>query len=426
MLTELGVLAALIALNGLLALSELAIVSASKVRLVLLAEQGRPGAARALDLARNPARFLSTVQVGITLVGVLAGAFSGATLGVRLGSWLQALGLRQELAEPAGVGAVVVLITYVSLVMGELVPKQLALRNAEAISCRVAPPMHLLSRIGAPLVRLLEASSGAVLRLLGSHRPADATVTEEEIRAILAEGERAGVLKAGEHDMLAGVMRLADRTARALMTPRRDVETLDLAAAPEALEEQLRRTRRTRLPVRDCAEDAIIGIINTKEALRRLACGETASLRDMVEDAPMVIDIASAGAVIEKLRTSRQHMVLVFDELGNFEGIVTALDILEAITGSFPDEEGEPDFVRREDGTWLVAGRMPVDEFFDRLGLPQVRERGYATVGGLILSELGRMPQLAERVRYGGWILEVVDLDGTRIDKVLVRKDEDD
>lgn len=423
MLVELGTVAILILLNGVLAMSELAIVSASRVRLGILAAQGKRGARAAIALAENPGRFLSTVQIGITLVGVLSGAFSGATLGLRLSDSFQAAGIEKDLAEFLGVGGVVVVITYLSLVVGELVPKQLALRAAEAISCKVAPPMQMLARIAAPVVWILDWSGKIALRLIGSRDSSITSVTEEEIRAVLAEGERAGILKAGERDMLAGVMRLADRTARALMTPRREVEILDLAAPQEALIAELRSTRRSRLPVRDGEEDSIIGVVSVKEILNVQNEGETPDIRNFIEDVPVVMDISSAITVIDQLRASKLHMVLVFDELGHFEGVVTALDILEAITGSFPDtEEDEPLFFVRSDGSYLVSGQMPVDEFFDRLELPQVGERKYSTVGGLILNQIGRFPRPSESVEYAGWTLEVIDLDGVRIDKVLVQR----
>jgi len=423
MFLELGIVATLILVNGGLAMSELAIVSASRVRLALLADQRKAGASAAIELADNPGRFLSTVQIGITLVGVLAGAFSGATLGYRLSQSLDALGIGIEVAEFFGVGAVVVVITYFSLIIGELVPKQLALRAPEAVSCRIAPTMLMLSRIAAPLVWLLDTSGNIVLRMLGSGHVPGSTVTEDEIRAILAEGERAGVLKVGERDMLTGVMRLADRSARALMTPRREVEVLDLSLPPEELVRQLRTTRRTRLPVRNGSEDSILGVISVKAALSALEGREDLDFRQLAQDAPVVMDVSNAITVIDRLRTSILHIVLVFDELGHFEGVITALDVLEAITGSFPDEDQEgPSFTRRADGSYLVSGSMAVDEFLDLLGLPQVTGGKYATVAGLVLDRIGHLPKQGESVEHAGWLLEVIDLDRTRIDTLLVQR----
>lgn len=425
MFIEIGIVAVLILINGMLAMSELAIVSASRVRLGIMANQNRIGAKAAIELADDPGRFLSTVQIGITLVGVLSGAFSGATLGFRLSQALQATGVEKDIAEFVGVAGVVVVITYLSLIIGELVPKQLALRAPEALACRIAPMMLMLSKIAAPLVWLLDFSGDLVLHLLGSGHESRSAVTEDEIRAILAEGERAGVLKAGERDMLAGVMRLADRSARALMTPRREVEVLNLAAPEEELFEQLHTTRHTRLPVRDGDEDSIVGVISVKDALKAMDGGTPADLRVVMEASPVVMDGSNAIKVIGKLRESALHMVLVFDELGHFEGVVTALDVLEAITGSFPDAGDEgPRFAVRSDGSYLVSGTMPVDEFLDRLGLPPETHGRYATVAGLVLDQLGHIPEPAESIEYLGWSLEVVDLDGTRIDTILVQKAE--
>jgi putative hemolysin len=363
----------------------------------------------------------SGIQAGIDLVRL--NATNQSVLGYRLSQSLDALGIDKEVAEFFGVGAVVVVITYFSLVIGELVPKQLALRSPEAVSCRIAPSMLLLSRIAAPLVWLLDTSGNLVLRMLGSGHVPGSTVTEDEIRAILAEGERAGVLKVGERDMLTGVMRLADRSARALMTPRREVEIFDLSLPAAELVSQLRTTRRTRLPVRDGDEDSILGVISVKATLSALDGREDLDFRQLAQDAPVVMDVSNAITVIDRLRTSILHIVLVFDELGHFEGVITALDVLEAITGSFPDEDQEgPLFTMRADGSYLVSGSMPVDEFLDLLGIPQATDGKYATVAGLVLDRIGHLPKPGESVEHAGWLLEVIDLDRTRIDTLLVQR----
>jgi len=423
MLVEIVTVAILIVLNGALAMSELAIVSASRPRLAAMARARRSGAATALRLAADPGRFLSTVQIGITLIGVLSGAFSGATLGARLAGMLQEIGLSAATSSTLGVGGVVVVITYLSLIVGELVPKQVALGAPEEVACGVAPAMLLLSRVAAPLVLLLDNSGKLVLRLVGRSSGGDSAVTEDEIRAIISEGARAGVLKSAERDMIAGVMRLADRTARALMTPRREVEILDLGDSPEAIVEQLRTTHRGRLPVRDGDEDDIVGIISVRAALAEMEAGKLPDVRAMVEQAPVINDSANAIRVIERLRSSPLHMALVFDELGNFQGVISALDVLEAVTGSFPDEDGdeEPLFAVRADGSWLISGAMPVDEFFDRLDLP--RETGsFATVAGFVIDRIGYLPALGDSIEHGGWRIEVVDMDGPRVDRLLVQR----
>ncbi len=423
MLTEILIVVALTVINGLLAMSELAVVSSRPARLRVLGDQGNKGALTALRLAEDPGRFLSTVQIGITLVGVLSGAFSGATLGARLSDWLSDQGLSQAMADGFGVGVVVVAITYLSLIIGELVPKQIALRDPEKVAARVAPAMWLLSKIGAPLVFLLSISGKAVLALLGQKGEPEETVTEEEVRTIIAEAETAGVLERDEREMISGVMRLADRSARALMTPRREVEVIDLTDSADEIRAQLRETRRSRLPVQDGEPDSIIGVCVVKDMIDRLSDGETHDLRDLVDEAPVVMDTANALRILRDIRASKVHMALVFDEYGHFEGIITPGDVLEAIIGAFQEEEEtEPPIVTRSDGTWLVAGWMQVDEFSHELGVHIPKDADYQTVAGFVLAEMNRLPNVGEFFEKGHWRFEVVDLDGRRIDKLLVSR----
>jgi putative hemolysin len=423
LLTEILIVVALTVINGLLAMSELAVVSSRPARLRVLSDQGSKGATTALRLADNPGRFLSTVQIGITLVGVLSGAFSGATLGARLSEWLVGQGFSQVVSDGFGVGLVVVAITYLSLIIGELVPKQIALRDPERVAARVAPAMLLLSRVGAPLVFLLDISGRAVLALLGQKGESEEKVTEEEVRTIIAEAETAGVLERDEREMISGVMRLADRSARALMTPRREVEVIDLGDSADEIREQLRATRRSRLPVQDGEADSIIGVVLVKEMIDFLSDGGTHDLRGLVGEAPVVMDTAGALQVLREIRASRVHMALVFDEYGHFEGIITPGDVLEAIIGAFQEEEeDEPPIVTRADGSWLVAGWMQVDEFSHELGIHIPRDADFQTVAGFILAELNHLPVVGEVFEKGHWRFEVVDLDGRRIDKVLVSR----
>ncbi len=423
MLTEILIVVALTVINGLLAMSELAVVSSRPARLKVLSDQGNRGATTAIRLADNPGRFLSTVQIGITLVGVLSGAFSGATLGSRLSEWLMTQGLTPAMADGVGVGVVVVAITYLSLIVGELVPKQIALRDPERVAARVAPAMSLLSKIGAPLVLLLDVSGKAVLALLGHKGEPEEKVTEEEVRTIIAEAETAGVLERDEREMISGVMRLADRSARALMTPRREVEVIDLADSADEIREQLRATRRSRLPVQEGEADSIIGVVVVKELIDFLSVGEKHDLRELVSEAPVVMDTAGALHVLREIRSSRVHMALVFDEYGHFEGIITPGDVLEAIIGAFQEEEeDEPPIVTREDGSWLVAGWMQVDEFSHELGIHIPRDADFQTVAGFILAEMNHLPNVGEAFEKGHWRFEVVDLDGRRIDKILVSR----
>ncbi|WP_074471679.1 hemolysin family protein [Bosea sp. BIWAKO-01] len=417
------IVVALTVINGLLAMSELAVVSSRPARLKVLSDQGSKGAATAIRLAEHPGRFLSTVQIGITLVGVLSGAFSGATLGARLSQWLMEQGFSNAVSDGLGVGTVVVAITYLSLIIGELVPKQVALRDPERVAARVAPMMSFLSRIGAPLVFLLDVSGKAVLALLGQKGESEERVTEEEVRTIIAEAETAGVLERDEREMISGVMRLADRSARALMTPRREVEVIDLSDTAEEIRAQVRASKRSRLPVQDGESDAIVGVIVVKDMVDFLSAGSTEDLRALVQEAPVVMDTANALHVLREIKSSRVHMALVFDEYGHFEGIITPGDVLEAITGVFQEEDAdEPPIVTRADGSYLVAGWMQVDEFSHELGIHIPRDADFQTVAGFILAELNHLPNVGEFFEKGHWRFEVVDLDGRRIDKILVSR----
>jgi len=421
--TEIAIVFFLTLLNGVLAMSELAVVSARPARLKVLAEQGSLGAATALKLAGDPGRFLSTVQIGITLVGVLSGAFSGATLGARLSLFLQSEGFSVSLSDALGVGTVVVLITYLSLIVGELVPKQVALRNAEGVAARVAIPMSILSKVAAPLVWLLNGSGKLVLSLLGQSGTGGGTVTDEEIRTVLAEAQSAGVIETGESAMLSGVMRLADRQARGLMTPRRDVQMLDINDTLDEVRQKLRDIPHSRIPVRRGDSDEIVGVLLIKKLYERVAEGGTFSLSELVSEVPVVSDLAKATQIIESLRRTSLHMVLVYDEYGHFEGIITSGDVLEAITGAFSqDESDEQAMVQREDGSYLVAGWTPVDEFVDVIRVPIDPDPDYTTVAGFVLDELKRIPELGESFVKGDWRFEVIDLDGRRIDKLLVSR----
>ncbi|MFW6413370.1 MAG: hemolysin family protein [Oceanicaulis sp.] len=423
MIIEIAVLFALILVNGVLAMSELAVVSARPARLKLRAERGEAGAARALQLAADPGRFLSSVQIGITLVGVLAGAFSGATLGSRLSGALQGAGLGDAAADAIGVGAVVVAITYLSLIVGELVPKQLALRDPEAWATRLAPGLHALSLAAAPFVWLLDRSGKAVLAVLGQSGAVDRGVTDEEVRMVLSEARAAGVLEKAESEMITGVMRIADRSAKGLMVPRRDVDSVDVSDPVESVVRRFVETGRSRLPVRDGSPDLLIGLVMSRDFLAAEPGAPERPLRELVIPVPVVPDTLGMLDVLEALRAAPSHMVFVYDEYGHFEGLITPMDVLEGIAGEFP-EDGEPEakIVEREDGGLLVAGWTPVDEFAERIGLSLDPEREFETVAGLVLAQTDGLPDVGDHVTIQGWRIEVVDLDGRRIDKLLVEK----
>ena len=420
---EILIVVVLTIVNGLLSMSELAVVSARPARLRNMAEQGNHGAAVAIKLAEDPGKFLSSVQIGITLVGILSGAFSGATLGLRLTNWLDSIGVASNIADVLGVGVVVVLITYVSLILGELVPKQIALRDAEGVAARVAPAMKLIAAVGSPIVWLLDISGKLVLRLLGQSGESEEKVTEEEVKTIIEEATSAGVFERDEHSMISGVMRLADRSARGLMTPRLDVDVVDLADDGAEIRRTILDTHRSRLLVQDGDADSIIGVVAIKDIIGVFANGQPLDIRKFVQQVPVVMDHADALDVVRAIRNSTVHMALVVDEYGHFEGIVTSGDILEVITGVFQEETGDdPAIVKREDGSFLVAGWMPVDEFSEKLKIVVPRDAKYETVAGYVLSIINRLPKVGETFEYNGWKFEVVDLDGRRIDKIMMSK----
>jgi putative hemolysin len=422
---EIAIVVVLVCVNGLLAMSELAIVSARPARLKAMIDREVKGAGRALTLGANPGRFLSTVQIGITLVGVLSGAFSGATLGHRLSETLMAMGMPAGFANPLGVGVVVAAITYGSLIIGELVPKQIALRDPEGIAVMVAPAMTILSKVALPLVFLLDFSGRAVLWLLGQHGESEEKVTDEEIKMLVAEAEHHGTIESDERRMIAGVMRLGDRAVRAVMTPRTEIDWLNLEWDEATARKMLMETQHSRLPVGEGVVDNMIGVVQTRDLLAAMLAGQGYDPRKRVRPAPIVHDQADALDVLTTLKESEVPVALVHDEYGHFEGIVTPADILEAITGVFRsdlDEEDEPPSVRREDGSWLLAGYMQADEMAEQLGIDLPENRDYETVAGYILSHLHRLPATGECVDAQGYRFEVVDLDGRRIDKVIASR----
>jgi len=404
-------------------LSELALVSARRIRLKTMAEQGRAGAAAALALSEDPGRFLSTVQIGITLVGILAGAFSGAALGERLGTFLAEAGFPPRAAQPVGYGLVIGLITYCSVVIGELVPKHLALRNPEAIACAVAPLMAKVSRIGTPIVALLDASTRLLFRLFGASLDSETHVTEEEVKTIVAEAEASGAIETDERNLIAGVLRLGGRAVRGVMTPRTDVDWIDLEDDPDDIRRILVTTTHSRLPVGEGTPDNMLGIVAIRDFVPALLRGEPLDIRARLRQAPVLPDTVDALDALHVLRRAEVPMALVHDEYGHFDGLLTPADILDAIAGAFRSDEvaGEgPEAVQREDGSWLIAGWMPADELAEILGVALPERRSYETVAGLVIGELQHLPNVGETVEALGWRFEVVDMDGRRVDKVLV------
>ncbi|QIG81662.1 hemolysin family protein [Stakelama tenebrarum] len=422
---DVAIIFALIALNGLFAMSELAIVSARKARLETLARAGKRGADTAMELADDPGKFLSTVQIGITLIGIVAGAYSGASLGEPVAARLESLGIDSGTAYSLGLALVIGLTTYASLVVGELVPKQFALRAPEPIAIVMAVPMLWLSRITAPLVWLLDSTSGLIFRLVGFDRESENRVTAEELHLLVAEATKSGVIEEHERSIISGVVRLADRPVREVMTPRTDVDWLDVDLDDFGVREKLLDTPHTRLPVAEGSVDSVIGVVQARDIVAALCRAEPLDLRKLMRDAPVLPDQIDAMDALDALRAAEVPMGLVHDEYGHFEGIVTPADLLAAIAGEFVsdvDPDDDPDLVEREDGSLLVSGQMSADNLADRLEIELPEDRDYATVAGLALAHLKHLPEEGERFEEQGWRFEIVDMDERKIDKLLVAK----
>ena len=423
--TDLATIVALVVLNGVFAMSELAIVSAKTSTLEAKAEAGSTSARVAIALAAHPGKFLSTVQIGITLIGIVAGAYSGASLGGPVGERMEALGLPPEYADEAGFAVVIALTTYLSVVVGELVPKQLALRSAVPLALIMARPMALLSRIGAPLVWLLDSSSAVIFNLFGLRRTDEASVTAEELRMIFAEATRSGVIEAEQRQILTGVVRLAERPVREMMTPRIEVDWIEADADAAEIRETIEDSSHSLLPVAEGSPDAILGVVKVRDVLAALVAGEAVSIRAMMRKVEVVPDQLDAMDALRVLQSAEVAMAAVTDEYGHFEGIVTPVDLLTAIVGNFASDSDDgdlPSMIEREDGSLLVSGSLSADALADRLGLDYGEDREFGTAAGYVLSVMKKLPGEGEHFTDQGWRFEVVDMDGRRIDKLLVSR----
>lgn len=426
---ELLVVFLLIVLNGVFSMSETAVVSARRARLQQRAEAGDDTAAAALELAQRPDRFLSTVQIGITLIGIIAGAFGGASLSQGVAVRLRTLGIEHNLSEKISFVLVVAFITYLSLVVGELVPKTLALNNAENIACRIARPMGMVSRFASPLVSFLSLSTRGVLRLMGVRPTPEAPVTEDEINILIAQGAKAGVFAEEEQEIVERVFRTADRRVSALMTPRREIVYLDVEDAWEENRLKIASAPHSAFPVCEGGLDNLLGVTLLKHIWQQGeagggAGGDSIDLRSTVRPAPYVLETTRSLKVLNAFKESRQNLVLVVDEYGNVLGMLTLHDVLEAMVGEVhgggPVEDRAA--VRREDGSWLLDGMLPADEFLHLLEVrsPPEDMDEYTSLGGFVLARLGRIPSVGEVFEWEGLRFEVLDMDGHRIDRVLV------
>ncbi|MBN3952146.1 MAG: hemolysin family protein [Nostoc sp.] len=422
---EILIILVLIIANGVFSMSEMAIVSARKVRLQQLANQGDAKAKVALKLAESPNHFLSTVQVGISLIGILTGAFGGATIANRLAIDVKRVPLLAPYSEPLSFGIVVLLITYFSLIVGELVPKRLALNNPEKIASIVAIPMQALAAIASPVVFLLSASTDLILRLLGITASTEPQVTEEEIKILIEQGTEAGTFEEAEQDMVERVFRLGDRPVSYLMTPRPDIVWLDLDDSAEENRQKMVDSAYSRYPICQGGLDNVLGVIPVTDLLARSFRGEPLDLTIGLRQPVFVPESTRGLKVLELFKQTITHMALVVDEYGVIQGLVTLNDIMSEIVGDVPSTDGQdqPQAVQREDGSWLLDGMLPVEEFLELFGMEewQPDERGsYQTLGGFVITNLGRIPAAADYFEWQSMRIEVMDMDGNRVDKVLV------
>jgi len=429
MLTEVALILVLLVCNGLLAMAEIALVSARRSRLERLAAVGNRPAAAAVDLLARPTRFLSTVQIGITLVGILAGAFGGATLAHELGTMLATVPTLAPYAAEIAFALVVTGITYLSLVIGELVPKRVALANPERVTLLVARPMGLLARVAHPVVRVLEGSTDLVVRLLGLHRAQATPVTDEDVRALIAQGTASGNIAAAEEEIVERVLRLGDRPASAVMTPRIDVEWVEPEEEPEALRQVLREGRHAWLLVCERQVDNVLGVVSAAALLRQCVMGRPFDVREAIQPPLFVPETTPLLRLLEQFRGTRASIAILLDEFGGVQGVVTLTDILDDLMGDLSGtpmpEAGEEQIVERPDGGWLVDGATPIDELAEALALPLTEDahsNDYRTLAGLVLTRFGHLPRVGESIEAFGLRFEVIDIDGRRIDRVLITR----
>ncbi|WP_158742477.1 hemolysin family protein [Acidisphaera sp. L21] len=422
---EIGIALLLILLNGLFALSELAMVSVRRARLMVLERKGVPGATVALNLSDDPQRFLPTVQVGMTLVSILTGTFGGARLAARLEPVLAQSAMLAPLAGELSLLIVVLVTTYLTLVLGELVPKQLALRQPEVVASRVARPLQALSRYAAPMIWVLGLSTGLVLRLFGKAHPASSGVTEEELKAVLAEGAQVGLLETEEREMIERLLRLADKPVRAMMTPRNEIAFLDRTDPRRDIVQALKTAQHHRLVVCDGSVDNVVGVVQAKDLLDQLLGGKELSVNDVLRQPMVVPDTISALDALERLKADPLGLALVMDEYGSFEGVVTAADVLKAIVGDATDAQSDTTLgADNIPGSLVVDGMMPVDELKSRLALPDLPAEGsYHTTAGLLLALLRRVPREGDKIVFAGWLFEVQSMDGRRVDRVRASRE---
>ena len=427
MLVDLLIIFVLFIANGFFAMAEMAVVAARRVRLEARAEAGSKGAGTALRLAQNPGRFLSTVQTGVTLVGVLMGALSTTAVSAPLALFLErVLALSPRVAGGVAFAAGIALTTFGTLIIGELVPKHIALNRSDAIAVRVARPLAFIAKVALPIVVLLDATSHAVLWLLRIKRTEEDRVSEEEVRTLIAEGMEHGVFHPSEGAMVSRVLRFADRSVRSIMTPRADIVWLDVDADREEIVRVATHGSHTRLPVGRGSVEDVIGVVHIRDLLARAFAGGPVSLADLATPIPAIYEAVTVLQGLEIMRKAGVRIALVVDEYGGIEGVVTLTDIFEAVVGDMPEaaRDEEPEIVERPDGSLLIDGLAAIEDVKLRLGLQALPgEDNATTMGGFVLERLGRVPKTGDKVRYGGYVFEVVDMDARRVDKLLISND---
>ena len=430
---EIFILIGLIILNGVFAMSEIAIVTAKKSRIAALASKGSPSAKAALKLAEDPTQFLSTVQIGITSIGIMNGIFGESILAEPFAIWLQTLGLSAPTSSTVATVLVVVVVTYVSIVIGELVPKRVGQISAEKIACVVARPMEWLAILTKPFVMLLSKSTHLLMHVFGFKQLTDQTLTEEDIQAMLREGSSSGVIEQHEHEMVRNVFRLDERSIASLMVPRSDIIYLDIGLPLKLNYQRVMQSPHSRFPVANGQLDEIIGVINSKELLAQAITDEDVDLSKLVKPCNFVPESLTGMELLDYFRNSDTQMVFVVGEYGDVKGLVTLHDLMEALTGEFYSEEPDNLFVvEREDGSLLLDGLLPIVELKDVLQIEELPDEShYHTLNGLIMQIVGRVPATGDKVAVSNWELEIVDMDGRRVDKVIATnkaatRDEDD
>jgi putative hemolysin len=417
----------LILINGFFSMSELALISSRKVRLEQRAEDGDKGAQSALELLKNSSRLLSAVQIGITLVGIFTGALGGATLAERMAVWLANVPWLVPYAGGISIFLVVIVTTYLSLVIGELIPKRIALNNPEKIASMVSGFMKFLSKAMSPIVRLLAASTDLGLKIIGMSASKEPPITEEEIKGLIEQGAQVGVFGAVEQDMVEGVFRFNDRSINAIMTPRTEIEWLDANDTPEQLLKQIMDSSHSRFPVAQSSLDNVVGILNAKDVLEKFITNTPFNLLDMVTKPIWVPENTPAMRMLEMVREGGTHEVMIVDEYGGLQGMATLFDILESIVGEIPsaDESSESEIIIREDGSYLLDGLLPIDELKELLDvdeLPEEDKVGFQTVGGFVMNQIGSIPAAGQHFHLLNYRFEVMDMDDRRVDKVLLSK----